>query len=208
MKKYLPFVWIAASLVVVVLASLKRDPQHQAWEFAPNMYYPVGYEPLSQIDANPINSATGKGNLNMRVPAKGTIPRQNFATTDGDTIISKLEKMEMIARNIGPNDLAVAETSLTNPFPTDEKVTKQGELLYGRYCLHCHGGSGKGDGPVGKKYGGVPVYSSDALKDLNDGHIYHVITYGKGRMWPHGSQVSPEDRWKIIQYVHKLQQEP
>ncbi|PQA54054.1 MULTISPECIES: c-type cytochrome [Siphonobacter] len=208
MKKYLPFVWIAASLVVVLLASLKRDPQHQAWEFAPNMYYPVGYEPLSQIDANPINSATGKGNLNMRVPVKGTIPQQSFTTTLGDTTVSALERMDLIARNVPADSIAMSEAVLSNPIATTDKSLKQGELLYGRYCLHCHGGTGKGDGLVGKKYGGVPVYSSDALKNLNDGHIYHVITYGKGRMWPHGSQVSPEDRWKIVQYVHKLQQEP
>lgn len=208
MKKYLPFVWIVASLVVVILASMKRDPQHQAWEYAPNMYNSVGYEPLTQIKPNPINSETGKGNGNMRVPVKGTIPRQAYVTTDGDTVISALEKMELIFRNIPADSLEMSAAVLKNPLPASEATAKQGQVLYGKYCQHCHGEKGKGDGLVGKKYGGVPVYSSDALKDLNDGHIFHVITYGKGRMWPHGSQVSPEDRWKIIQYVHKLQQEP
>jgi mono/diheme cytochrome c family protein len=32
-----------------------------------------------------------------------------------------------------------------------------------------------------------------------------VITYGKNLMWPHGSQISPEDRWKIAKYVKTLQ---
>jgi len=45
------------------------------------------------------------------------------------------------------------------------------------------------------------------LKDVNDGHIYHVITHGKGRMWPHGSQISSENRWKIVLYVHELQKQ-
>ena len=107
--------WIAASLVVVLLASLKRDPQHQAWEFAPNMYYPVGYEPLSQIDANPINSATGKGNLNMRVPVKGTIPQQSYTTTLGDTTVSALERMDLIARNVPADSIAMSEAVLSNP---------------------------------------------------------------------------------------------
>ncbi|WP_345600388.1 hypothetical protein, partial [Thermocatellispora tengchongensis] len=39
----------------------------------------------------------------------------------------------------------------------------------------------------------------------NDGHIYHVIQWGKGRMMPHGSQVNPEERWKIAMYVRALQ---
>jgi len=36
-------------------------------------------------------------------------------------------------------------------------------------------------------------------------NIFHVITHGKGRMWAHGSQVTPEERWKIAHYIHKLQ---
>ena len=81
------------------------------------------------------------------------------------------------------------------------------ENCYERFCQHCHGEAGKGDGLVAKAYKGVPVYSSDALKTMNDGHIYHVITHGKGRMWPHGSQISSENRWKIVLYVHELQKQ-
>jgi len=77
--------------------------------------------------------------------------------------------------------------------------------LYERNCQHCHGEKGAGDGPVGKVYKGVPNYASDAYKNMNDGHIYHVITFGKGRMWSHASQVNPEERWKIVHYVHRLQ---
>jgi hypothetical protein len=43
------------------------------------------------------------------------------------------------------------------------------------------------------------------LKGITEGHIFHVITMGKGLMWPHGSQISPEDRWKIAKYVKTLQ---
>ena len=114
---------------------------------------------------------------------------------------------ELAFRNIGPGDLAAAE-GMAMPIAQTEQSLDEGKALYGRYCVHCHGATGKGDGPVGKVYLGVPVYSSDALKDLSSGHIYHVITYGIRRMWPHGSQVSPEDRWKIVQYVHQLQQTP
>ncbi len=38
------------------------------------------------------------------------------------------------------------------------------------------------------------------------GHIYHVIANGKGRMLPHGSQVNPEERWKISLYVKNVLQ--
>ena len=44
-----------------------------------------------------------------------------------------------------------------------------------------------------------------AYKEISEGHIFHVITYGKGLMGAHGSQVSPDDRWRIARYVKELQ---
>jgi hypothetical protein len=43
------------------------------------------------------------------------------------------------------------------------------------------------------------------MKDLTDGKIYHTITYGVNAMGSYASQVAPEDRWKIVMYVHHLQ---
>ena len=54
-----------------------------------------------------------------------------------------------------------------------------------------------GDGLVGQAYRGVTAYNSRAVKDKSEGHVFHVITHGKGRMWGHGSLISIEDRWKI-----------
>jgi hypothetical protein len=48
---------------------------------------------------------------------------------------------------------------------------------------------------------------SDAVKQLPDGSIYHVITVGFGVMADHGSIVRPEDRWKVIQYIRQGFQE-
>ncbi len=54
-------------------------------------------------------------------------------------------------------------------------------------------------------YPGVANLQGDAYKNITEGHIFHVITYGKGLMGAHGSQVSEEDRWKIAMYVKELQ---
>ena len=88
-----------------------------------------------------------------------------------------------------------------------EEVLKEAKVLYDRYCVHCHGDKGMGDGSVGKVYKGVTAYNSRSVKDKPEGHIFHVITHGKGRMWGHGSQISIEDRWKIVKYVQTLQKQ-
>jgi len=169
-------------------------------EYAPQMYDPVSYEPYKQIRPNTVNPY----GLNMRDPAQGTVSRPNYHTTFGPGGDST--NTDLMIYNIPKDSINIAERVLTNPIPESAKTLEEGKLLYGRFCIHCHGEGGKGDGLVGKEYKGVPSYSADAYKTMNDGHIYHVITHGKGRMWPHGSQMTPEERWKIVQYVHKLQQ--
>ncbi len=72
--------------------------------------------------------------------------------------------------------------------------------------LHsCAEGSEDETAKVGAKLMGVPSYSAGRVATLSEGHIYHTITHGKGRMGAHGSQVSEENRWKIVAYVQKLQ---
>ncbi|MCE9539283.1 MAG: cytochrome c [Bacteroidetes bacterium] len=95
---------------------------------------------------------------------------------------------------------------LHNPLAKNEINLKQGEELYGKFCVHCHGATGAGDGLVGGKLPGAPPsYTGAALKNLPEGKIFHSITYGKGLMGAHASQLDKDERWKIVQYVQKLQ---
>ena len=36
--------------------------------------------------------------------------------------------------------------------------------------------------------------------------MYHTLTYGKGLMGSHASQLSQKDRWLVIEYIKVLQQ--
>ncbi len=185
--------------LIVAGSGCKRGHNDTGVEYAPQMYDAVGYEPYRQVKPNEINPMK----LNMRLPASGTVARPNYQTKFGS---GDSTSADLMLYNIPADSIGVSERVLRNPIPQSEQALADGKVLYGRYCQHCHGEGGKGDGPVAAQYKGVPNYSSDALKTLNDGHIFHVITNGKGRMWPHGSQITPDDRWKIVQYVHKLQQ--
>ncbi|MCA6073634.1 cytochrome c [Fulvivirga sp. 1062] len=183
----------------------------QGLEYAPNMYHSVPYEPLSQIkdkdagnaaellrsnddghgeyyNSNPLNTSE----MTMRVPPANTVPRGKY-----------------IPYRIPKDSLALAARIVENPIEDSEIVLKQGKELYERFCDHCHGAKGLGaeEGSVGEVFAGVPSYTSAALKDVSGGHIFHVITNGKGRMGAHGSQISVEDRWKIVRYVQTLQKQ-
>ncbi len=185
------------------LLSCGDDHNDTGTEFAPNMYNSVGYEPMTQLqgDTNKINPY----GMNMRLPVAGTVSRKKY--TGADSIQQAFLEQELLAKTVPNDSLSYSAALLKNPLAATPENIEAGKLQYERFCQHCHGEGGKGDGLVAKQYKGVPVYSSDALKDINDGHIYHVITHGKGRMWPHGSQISSENRWKIVLYVHELQKQ-
>lgn len=181
---------------------------NQGLEFAPNMYHSVAYEPLKQItdetagewvqidqenlkygeyySSNPLNP----NRMNMRVPPANTVRRN---------------KNGFLPYRLGKDDLEVAAETMTNPLPNTAEIEAEGKALYTKFCSQCHGKDGIEPGKVGERFLGVPAYNSAAIKNKPEGHIFHVITHGKGRMGAHASQLSIEERWKIVRYVQKLQ---
>ncbi|GAB3665538.1 hypothetical protein GCM10028791_41320 [Echinicola sediminis] len=188
----------AASLGVVSCGASGDD---QGLEYAPQMYHSVAYEPLTQIQDEESgswlsNREDGKGefynsniynphNMNMREPVANTVPRN---------------KHDMLPYRLRVADLEAAD-SVQNPVELNDQVLADGKLLFSQYCMPCHGEGGQGDGKVGEVIGGVANLTGGAYINLTEGHIFHVITHGKGRMGAHASQISPERRWKIVHYV-------
>jgi mono/diheme cytochrome c family protein len=87
---------------------------------------------------------------------------------------------------------------------------KEAERLYQVNCAICHGTKLDGNGPLWKDgdgpYPAKPqVLNGDYAKKLSDGQMYHVITYGKGQMGSYASQLYPEQRWWVIDYMRSKQ---
>ncbi|MCC5917132.1 MAG: cytochrome c [Cryomorphaceae bacterium] len=91
----------------------------------------------------------------------------------------------------------------------NENNLLEGERLYTRFCVNCHGAKGDGIGNLVKqeKFAGVPTYDSQRLPNLTPSSVFHVITYGKGVMGSHAAQIESQDRWRIVQHVMKLRAE-
>ncbi len=178
---------LACALLSAAALTGCHDANDPGTEYAPQMYDSTPLEPLRQVEG--AKNAFNPMGMHERVPPQGAIPRGKLA----------------FFTHIAPDDVVKAENTLVNPYPATAANLEQGKVLYQQYCQHCHGEEGNGQGPVGIKFKGVPNYATGAYKTMNAGHIYHVIQYGKNRMMPHGSQVNPEERWKIALFVHTLQ---
>lgn len=95
---------------------------------------------------------------------------------------------------------------LSSSYPMTKNNIERGKEIYDIMCTHCHGASGRGDGKMveNEHILGIPDYATK-LKDLSEGKMYHTITYGKGLMGSHASQLSPAERWQVINYIHVMQ---
>jgi mono/diheme cytochrome c family protein len=174
-----------AGLIIAGLSSCgKKDENSPGVEFMPDMYRSpsVEYYNVNVVDGDTINEAM--------MPVKGSVARGFMPYVYANT----------------PEGFESAQNNLHSPMAAGdrEKWEKDGAELYGKFCIHCHGASGAGDGKVGGKLPGPPpAYSG--IQGLTEGRIFHVITYGKGMMGAHASIVNQEERWKLVAYVQKLQ---
>lgn len=103
------------------------------------------------------------------------------------------------------NDPEGAGRALTNPVPRDKQSLLQGQKMFNTYCMVCHGPRGEGNGTIVPKFPQPPSLHSDKVRGWSDGRIYHVITMGQNLMPRYSTQISPMDRWAIVNYVRVLQ---
>jgi mono/diheme cytochrome c family protein len=179
----------AILIAATVIISSCSDKRSTGWEYAPNMYEHIAYDPDQK---NP-NFKDGK---TAQLPPGGTIP-VGFVRFDYPNTKDGYEK---------------AGTEVTTALAQTQVNYGEGKILFEHFCSPCHGVNGQGNGlVVAHGYPAPPSYSTGqssrggAMKDLTDGKIYHTITYGVNAMGSYASQLDPQERWKVIMYVHHLQ---
>lgn len=171
----------------LLLVSCNHDRNNPGYAYMPDMYYSEPYDPYTP---NPVL----EDSVTMIPPPEGTIPRG-------------YEPYPYKKRSY-PDQIRAGE-ELVNPVPATEASLAEGKEQYAIYCADCHGTAGKGDGFLytSKKFTAKPTSLVESyVQGKPDGEIFHVITMGSlsGLMGPHGSQITPGNRWKIINYVRSM----
>lgn len=192
---------------IVLLASCAAKNDYPGVEYAPQMYHSVAYEPLTQIKDKSQGSWLDSNDEDGHGEFYNSNPYNPFEMTMRAPVANTVKRSSYLPYRIPKDSLEIAAVKAKNPLEDTPEVLAAGKVLYTRYCIHCHGSNGQGDGKVGQVFKGVTPYNSRAVADKPEGHIFHVITHGKGRMLAHGSQISIEDRWKIVRYVQTLQKQ-
>ena len=146
----------------------------------PDMAHSV---PYGGYDSHPLFGQT------LRLPPEGTVPMGRLLPNF----------------SVGAEEAQRAGRELKNPIAEADVDLPRGKKVYDTFCLVCHGAGGEGDGPIIGRFPNPPSLLAPRARELPDGHLYHVMTYGQGLMAAYAVQVLPEDRWQIIHYIRWLQ---
>ena len=94
----------------------------------------------------------------------------------------------------------------TFPFAITGEMLNRGEERYNIFCSVCHDRLGTGNGMIVQRgFRRPPTLHLDRLRQSQPGYLFDVITNGFGAMPDYASQISVEDRWKIVAYIRALQ---
>jgi mono/diheme cytochrome c family protein len=187
-RKYLNKLAKLAVVLTVISVTSCKEEGGLAPEYMPDMYRSPSIE--TYVDYGELRGKQGDEKLintmTAKQPVEGTIPR-GFTPYGYENTIEGYE---------------AAGDSLTSPFAYTEKTVSEGKELYGMFCVHCHGKTGQGDGTLVErdKFPPVPTKFSPSL-ELPEGKMFHTITYGKGLMGSHSSQLNKDEIWKLIHYI-------
>ena len=168
---------------ITILVSSCHNTSAPNYQYFPNMYESVGYETYSE-------SSAFKDGKEGQLPAEGSINR-GFQPEEYENSTAGYD---------------LAKLNQKSPLDSLTRNPEKGKELFEIYCVACHGSAGDGNGPLVKKekFLGVPNYKD---REITEGSIYHVITFGLNSMGSHANQLNPEERWLVADYVLKLKSE-
>ena len=193
MKRFNLFSAVVVVITAVVIAGCGSDKNRPGKVYMPDMGYSRAVETYTLLDSSKFT----------RNPAnRGREIFYNAMPVEGTMRLGDLPPYTL------PNDSAgyVMSAQVKNPLgPLAGKDSAEAARLFNINCAVCHGADGKANGPLATKVGGVVNLTLDQFVKMTDGTMYHSIHYGKNNMGSYASQLSPRQRWQIIQYVRTLQ---
>ena len=171
---------LVLGLMVLVSSCFNKDKPN--YQYFPNMYESVSGETYA-----PAPVGVFENGKEGQLPAVGSINRG----------------FEPFEYENTPEGYALAKANLKSPLDSLDRNSGKGKELFEIYCISCHGAAGDGKGKLveREKFLGVPSYKD---REITEGSIFYVETYGLNAMGSHANQMSAHERWLVADYVLKL----
>lgn len=188
------------AVVVALSAWVRVDYSKPNTEILPDMKY----SPAWKAYANNPNFANGQ---TLQTPVVGTISRGemplHYRATKEDAIRAGEELHS-------PYDKAALAARLPTAASADkerwQESVQRGDEVYQVFCISCHGATGVGDGPVSQRgFPPPPSLLTGKSRQMKDGQLFHILTFGQSSMPSFSPQLSHARRWDVINYIRDLQ---
>ncbi len=192
-------VLVAASLIV--LAQIGRpDPRQRNFETITDMVYSPAY---MAYEPNPVWHDT----KTLQTPVDGAISAAHRPFPfgpDRDGFTTAEAEMRLAGEHWPMPDEFVANAD------ADAEIFARGKKLFDTFCVVCHGKTGAGDGTLATYFPAVNFKLFERTATLNDGEIFYIVTRGGrgGIMASYATQISPDDRWRLIRYLRTVEPTP
>lgn len=89
--------------------------------------------------------------------------------------------------------------NVKNPSAYNLDNVKRGKDLYMQNCKSCHGDPGKNNGLPLVPH--PPDITSEQMQKNTEGELYFKITHGRGPMPQFQTNISDDDRWRLVNYI-------
>lgn len=199
MKKHYVSTYVLTATVAIgtLVSSCSKSEKSPGYEYMPDMYRSPAVEAYVDynVDGDPFSDRNDR--LSARQPVEGTVPFSADADKAWMNYPYPFSKEQY--------DESAAYWK-ENPVELTEANFNAGKEIFTKFCQHCHGAEGQGDGAIvtNGNYPPIPAYGN--ISGLNIGKMFHTLTYGKGNMGSHASQLTKEERWKVIHYVSAMKE--
>ena len=187
---------IITTAVVLISCDSKRQPGKI---YMPDMTYSRAYETYALRDSTLFTMDAANAGHKIYY--------------NGQTVNGTMKRGELAPYTV-PNDsngLLNLSSLVKNPLaPLTTADSLEAARLYNINCGICHGAKAEANGPVAAKIDGVKSIIAASMGNattpaFSDGRIFHVMTYGQNNMGSYASQLSREQRWRIVQYIRTLE---
>jgi mono/diheme cytochrome c family protein len=99
----------------------------------------------------------------------------------------------------------IADQPASDPVPSTADSLQRGGILFNITCAMCHGPEGNGTGNLSGYFSPPPAdLTSDRVQTLSDQQIFLVLTRGWGLMPSMAENLSPVERWDVVNHVRSL----
>lgn len=197
-KQYIAIIFVFA--VFTLLTACQANGDFPGREYMPDMAHSQAYEAYTSSDRLTVVTKDGEtmplfqDGKSAREPVAGTVARGYVPYYFEDT----------------EDDRERAGRELVNPFNSmHADVLEEAKLNFNIYCAVCHGEKGDGQGTLIKSgvYPPPPSYFREDIMAVPEGRMFHSIHYGKNLMGSYASQLTKEERWKVVSYIKQMQAE-